>query len=168
VSKAYIENRFRIEVFDVQPSKEALLYCHGGYTPRRLFPPGPGSGTTRVPEGMEVRFYTTNEAVSVGSDGKWVLVGYPPKSPVVETANAGQSIPNYSLTNEPGGDAMHYLFPPGKVPVMDLIRVEGDEKTHLADLWKALRKHNLNYSVLHYFACRVNKRTFNDVIEHGQ
>ena len=55
-------------------AKKALLYSHGGYTPRRGFI-RKGSGMVLVPEGVSLYFNSEANRPSVGTKAHWHLQG---------------------------------------------------------------------------------------------
>lgn len=134
-------------------SQEVAIWTHGGYTPRRgLYP---GSGTTSVPGGMTLHFYTDDDHVFGGRGASRFIVGKRENINPAETARENEVVRNYSLIVE-SQDNKNL----DGLPAVDYVTTRPDEKAHLKDVWAAKKALNLDWKVVHYFACRVNKKTY--------
>jgi hypothetical protein len=132
---------------------EAVICAHGGYTPRRGLLRG--SGTSTVPGGVTLIFYTAPNAACIGTRAAWILNGDPAPDSMPPTP-AGTAVENLSLTHHPA--VIGY-----SAALMDVIRVApGDGiKAHMNDIWDARNAiANCKWTTVHCFACRVNKLTF--------
>jgi len=139
-------------------SQTAILWTHGGYTPRQGLKPG--SGTADVPDGLTVRFHTPDDTVGAGDKARRWLEGNPNNTTdltVFQTAVAGQSVKNYSLSVKASDNKS---FEADYRPQYDMITTAVDKKAHLKDVFDAMRELSFRWTELRYFACRINKVTY--------
>jgi hypothetical protein len=158
----YYGNVQFIQLSDAGPAAGAVIISHGGYTPRRGFI-RTGSGTTTVPHGITVHFYTDHDAVAVGgaravdharNGVKWdAAVARAPEGP-------GSVIPNYSLSPcDDQGWTEAQIPASDTVGHLDVIMI-WQRKAHLSDVFAGIASLGLPYTDIHSYHCRVNKLTF--------
>ncbi|WP_137937103.1 putative adhesin [Chitinivorax sp. B] len=129
----------------------ALLLSHGGYTPSRgMF--RSGSGKVIVPPGMTLYFNSADDTVSIGTKAFHLLQGYDVLP--MDTKPGGSVIENYSLEHN------HIFDRAIPTAQYDLITISPNGKAHMDEVFEAIRAHQLRYTVIHSFACRINKLTF--------
>lgn len=139
---------------------EAVIACHGRYTRRRLLVL-PGSGTVRIPEGLEVRFYTDPGLTCIGPRAHWGIVNDNGFQGLPFHPHTDEVVTNYSLHHHP--NTMGY---PAEDQSRDVILVAEEGKAHLSDVFDVIEAYELPYTVLHNFHCRVERR-FQFRIEHN-
>jgi hypothetical protein len=151
-----------IQLSDAGPAAGAVIISHGGYTPRRGWI-RTGSGTTTVPDGITLHFYTDHDVVVVGGARAvdHARTGVKWDAAVARAPEPGGSIvTNYSLSpcddqgwtegSIPASDA------PGHLDVIMIRR----KKAHLSDVFAGIEHLGLPYTDIHSYHCRVNKTTF--------
>ncbi len=144
----------QLKRFNSKANTEAAIITHGGYTPAKgIF--HKGSGTTHIPIGITVEMYAPADTVCVGTNAYWkVSTGSCTNAPA-ETLNQNDITENYSLEHDEKTDAWSF----NDEWKMDIFLVT-KKKAHLTDIWDFIRTHNLPYTKIHAFFCRVNKTTF--------
>lgn len=132
-------------------AKKALILSHGGYTPSQSkF--RKGSGLVAIPHGLTMEFNSMRNEPSIGTKANHLLNGFdiPPQDTVV----FGAFINNYSLTHNPLFDR----YKPNEQ--YDLIRIDTVGKSHMTDVFEAIKTLDLGYTDIRSFACRINKLTY--------
>lgn len=136
----------------------AVIWTHGGFTPARGLKPG--SGMTKVPDGITLLFHTPDDSVGAGDKARRFLEGNPNPADLTvhQTAPAGTRVRDYALTiSETDKKSFGSEFRARH----DIITVLMNRKTHLSDVFEAYeRYHELQWNEVRYFACRINKLTY--------
>jgi hypothetical protein len=133
-------------------ARKVLLLSHGGYTPKRGFIRR-GSGIVVVPMGLTLFFNSELDSPSIGTKAIHLLQGFP-LTPV-DTKLEGSLINNYSLEY----NALFERCLP--TAGYDLMTISPRGKTHMKDVFNYIRSSQKGYELVHVFACRINKLTYN-------
>lgn len=148
--KETLEN---IEVIRQGSSREAVVLCHGGYTPKRDFiRKGSGEFTLFVDQ---LTFHSKHDTPAIGMQGLRFAQGQMCEG-YEETKKRGDVVTNYSLT----ADVKKYGNLDGMSFTRDVITIKEGIKVHLKDLLNELARHNMTYDNIHCFHCRIDKLHF--------
>ncbi|MGI9275432.1 MAG: putative adhesin [Endozoicomonas sp.] len=142
-----------IEVIRQGSGREAVVLCHGGYTPKRdIIRKGSGEFVLLT---EQVTFHSKHDTPAIGMHGLRfaqgeMIEGYE------EVKKRGEKVTNYSLT----ADVRKYGDLDGMSFSRDVITIKEGIKVHLKDLLNELALHNMNYENIHCFHCRIDKLHF--------